>query len=79
MIEQKITTYRLTHLPGAKFVRRPVSIPPKDGALCFIDRGTADVANWPTGAWYRDGRWLDMRDQPLKMPPTFWTEVIKDD
>jgi len=76
---EKTSIYRLKLLPSVRFIRRPISLPPAEGQLCFIDRGTADVADRYSGAWYRDGIWTDMKDRPLKAPPTFWTEMVTDD
>lgn len=78
MTNETITTYRLKLLPSAQFIRRPVSIPPANGKLCFVDRGTADVADRYSGALYQDGSWLDLNKRPLKIPPTYWTEMITD-
>ncbi len=79
MTNEKITTYQVKLLPGVQFVRRPISIPPADGTLCFIDRGTANVADRYSGAWYRTEGWTDFKDRPLKSPPTYWTEMIAND
>lgn len=79
MSGDQTTTYRLKHLPGAHFIRRPASIPPENGKLCFIDRGTATCADRYSVATYVDGEWRNSRNKPLASPPTFWTEMVKDD
>jgi len=78
MTQDQITTYRLKHLPGAHFVRRPVSIKPTDGAVCWVDRGTATTAERYQVGIFADGEWRNGKGKPLASPPTFWTEMVKD-
>lgn len=77
MNDHRVTSYRLKALPGARFIRRHVSVVPTDGELYFIDRGTEDVAVGYSGAFYRGGSWFDLKSRPID-PPTYWTEALTD-
>lgn len=80
MMEDQTTTYRLTYLPGMRFIRRPVSIPPSvEGAVCWIDRGTTTTADGYQVGIFVDGEWRNGKRKPLSSPPTFWTEMVRDD
>jgi hypothetical protein len=78
MSTEVITTYRLKHLPGAQCIRRPASILPENGKLCFIDRGTATRADRYCVATFVDGEWRNSKNRPLASPPTYWTEMVPD-
>lgn len=57
-----------------RFVRRPVSRPPNDGQICFVDGGTErGYSNGQTVAIYKGGRFTNDRGKPLRFEPTFWT------
>jgi hypothetical protein len=73
-----VTRYRLSIFPDLQFIRRPVSIPPEDGTLCLIDRGTADRADRYVAAIFKGGKWLRTNNVPLSPPPTYWTEMAPD-
>lgn len=57
-----------------RFVRRPVSILPPDGTVCFVDAGTELRPGYYHAALYRDGAWMDGRGSPMKIVPTHWTD-----
>lgn len=59
-----------------KFVRRPVTHPPVDGTICFVDDGTREgYRNGQVIARYRDGQWDNGKGQALRFEPTHWTEM----
>jgi hypothetical protein len=51
------------------FIRRPVSIAPAEGTICFVDSGTRDR----TGAQNSAGRFRDGKFQGVPFEPTHWT------
>lgn len=65
-----VTAGRLTF----HFIRRPVSDPPADRTVCFVDDGgESGWRNGQTAALYRDGEWTNDKGRPLRFAPTFWT------
>lgn len=50
-------------------VRRPVSIVPPDGTVCFVDNGPrhGSIKRY-TGGMFKDGKWRRVRFEP-----THWT------
>lgn len=77
-MDDEITIYRIKLLPGARFIRRPATILPEEGAICWIDNGTAKTAERYRTARFVDGRWCGVGGKPLASPPKFWTEMIPD-
>lgn len=58
----------LTRVP-MRFVRRPVSITPDEGTVCFVDDGPRlGVIGRNTGAFFKGGKW-----HRVKWEPTHWT------
>ncbi len=61
-----------------RFVRRPVSIAPAEGAVCFIDTGWDDGRSfgwkWRGVAVFRDGKFVNKKGKPLDREITFWSE-----
>jgi hypothetical protein len=55
-----------------RFVRRPVSIIPPDGTVCFVDEGERyGTIKRRDGALFKEGRW-----QRTKLTPTHWWEIL---
>ncbi len=61
------------------FIRRPVSRPPEEGAVCFIDTGWDDGKsfgwNWRGVGIYRDGKFVDQKGRPVDREITYWSEL----
>lgn len=53
------------------FVRRPVTIEPKDGTVCFVDSGPrlGTIPQYSAGS-YSGGKW-----KGVKFEPTHWTQM----
>jgi len=61
---------------GYLLARRPVSDPPEDGTICFVDAAAADdITHRPVIAMYRDGAWTNGVGTPLPFAPTFWSTI----
>lgn len=62
---------------GIRFIRRPVSDPPADGTVCFVDDG--DENGWRNGqcpALFRAGEWTNgANGKPTRLKPKFWTTL----
>lgn len=67
--EQRYTVELLRH--PLKFVRRPISIEPKEGTICWVDNGP-HVGAVPrnAAASFKGGKW-----QGVKFEPTHWTHL----
>lgn len=72
----KAQRYRLPHLRGMVFERRPVSSPPPVECLILLDCGTFDRTNGRVPAVWKDGAWTGLNSKPLGIEPTFWTVVL---
>lgn len=66
-------TLRVCGVPVATFLRRPVSILPPEGTVCFVDHG--DETGWrgQVVGMFKNGAWTNGRGKPLNIEPTFWT------
>lgn len=53
------------------FVRRPVAIAPREGAVCFVDNGprAGTIPRQCVGT-FKDGKWVG-----AKFEPTHWTAM----
>ena len=47
--------------------------------MCPTDRGTASKADRYSVGIFAGGDWLNSSRKPMPTPPTFWTEMVKDD
>lgn len=59
------------------FLRRPVSEPPPDGTICFVDNGDDHGFTKRTYAEFKDGVWSRGNRKPLPFEPTHW--IVLDD
>lgn len=57
-----------------QFVRRPVTIAPPDGTICFVDDGPrhGEIKRWSAGS-FQKGEW-----QRVGFEPTHWTSLDDD-
>lgn len=57
------------HVNAGRFVRRPISLEPPEGTVCFVDDGPrAGIIPRFTAALFKDGAW-----RQVKWTPTHWT------
>ncbi len=65
----------LAGVHAINFVRRPVSIPPDEGTVCFADEGEQfGKLTRQCVAVFKGGAWLAKNNQPLPFKPTHWTK-----
>ncbi len=62
---------------GVHFIRRPVSEPPPEGALCIVTNGHENGWSDRAAARFADGKWTNDRGKPLRFEPTYWIEHEK--
>lgn len=69
--EQRYSVF-LRHVE-LKFVRRPVSIVPPDGTLCYVDDGPrlGKIPRQGVGV-FKDGGWTNGKRGKLRFEPTHW-------
>ena len=61
-------------LAGMRFIRFPIAVAAPEGSIGFVNNSQRQ-----TGAFFRDGKWSDIRNKPLKWEPTHWTVMLTKD
>lgn len=60
---------------GLTFVRYPISEPPKDGTLGFVDDGVGGGWTDRDVAVFKDGEWKKPSGAKLRFVPAYWGEL----
>ena len=58
---------------GINFVRRPISEPPEDKMLCFVDNGIGSGWTARDVGVFKGGKWLKPSGAKLRFVPAFWS------
>lgn len=77
---ETVIRFTLPGLPGLRFIRRPVSIAPGEGTICFVDNGDERMRRTRQCVGvYRKGEWTNGKGRALAFAPTYWIMMDKDD
>jgi len=68
-----MTPYEVISIGPMRVVRKPVSLPPADGEICFAEILTDGRRSRGAGARLVAGEWQRLSGQPLGWEPTHWT------
>lgn len=68
-----MTRYEVFRMGPMTITRKPVSLSPADGELCFAEILVAGRRSRGAGARYVGGAWQRISGQPLGWEPTHWS------